>query len=381
MFRSSIKICLICIVLTLMPGCWSAVDIQNQHYVTSLGVDYDGEMFFVYAQIVRFENIARMESQGAGSPINTYVGKGEGTSLNIAVSNLYATSQVRIDWGHMKAIVVTERAISSLEKLAGHIYRSPESRYNTWFYVTNGSIEEIFLTNSFYERTSLFSILHMPMNSFRQGSTVPPIQMFKCISISNEPDRITVIPVIGTDNEQWKTNEGELKIFKIIGAYFESYNGVKKILPLDQLEGMRWIDPRLTRTMLTVMDEEKEYAVLILHNTKVKKKTKLVNGEPKFTIKASFKGSLNEYLSELDYPKMIQLAREQIEKEIMEAYELGLKEQLDLFNLMHSFRMKDPDAWKRMTNNGEKFILDEKSLEHLEIDIEIPYNGKYKRRR
>jgi len=376
-----IRIILLGIVFLLLSGCWSSMDIQNQHYVTSLGVDYDGETYTLYAQIIRFENVAGLEGQGAKSQgNNTYVGIGKGNTLNTAVDALYNSAQVRIDWGQTKAVVTTFRTLQLLDgEFAGHIYRYPENRYNTWLYVTEEPIDEIFLSNSFYDRPSIYSILHKPMSSYKQHSAVPPIEMFKFLSAENEPDRIIIIPVIGFDQKQWKTNEEQLKLLTITGAYFESYNDVKKNFPIEQIKGMRWIDERLLRTMLVVKDGVKNYAVLTIDYSKVRKKAKLVNGEVKFTIKATYRGSMNEYINQIEYHKMIEIAREEIKKEIIEVYELGVKEQVDFFELMHTFRLKHPAEWKRMTNYGQKFILDEQSIEHIDIDLVVPFNGKYKR--
>lgn len=375
-----IRIISIFLFLLLLSGCWSSTNLANQHYVTTLGLDYDGETYYIYAQIIRFENVARLEGQGSSSKENTYVGKGSGPSVNMAAADLYSSAQVRIDWGQTRAIIVSHRALQTLDsEIVERIYRFPENRYNTWLYVTEDSIEEIMLTNSFYERTSLFSILHMPTNTFRQYSTIPPIRMFKYLSYLNEPDRIIQVPCIGFNEKSWKSNEKQLKLLEVTGGYFETTAGVKRTFTKKQLKGMRWMDPRMSRTMLLLQEEQKIYGVLTIENNKIKSKVKLVNGEPRFVIKATYKGSLKEYIEEIEYDNMIAMAEGLIKEEIMQMYKVGVEEEIDLFNLMHYFRFRYPTAWKNLTKNGEQFILTEQSIERLDIEVVVPYNGKYKR--
>lgn len=376
------RIVAVAILLLLLTGCWSSHDISDQHYVTGMGLDYDGEKFIIYAQIVNFESIASTATQG-GDPENlTYIGRGSGDTVHTAAANLYASSQVRVDWGHSQAVVVTHRAMQQLgSEIVERIYRFPENRYNTWLYVTRDPVDEVLSITSFYNRTSLYSILHMPNNSRRQLATLPPVQMFKYLSVINEPDRITYVPCIGFDSTHWKSEEKPMKLLEINGGYIETHDGTKAMFDLQQLKGYRWIDPKMTRTLLPIKDEKTTYAVLTFHHSKVKKKAIIKDGKVKFTIKGFYKGTMNEYIQELDYKNMMELAKKEIYSEIMEVYQLGIENQIDLFNLMHTFRMKYPDKWREMTKDGTKFILDDESIEGIEIDIHIPYNGKYKRQK
>lgn len=376
-----LKLSLIICSMMMIAGCWSSTNIQDQHYVSALGVDYDGENFTLYAQTMNFEFIASTEGQ-RGNPNNSaYVGKGIGKTLHTAAADLYKSAQLRVDWGHTQAIVVTERAIFSLDsELVDRIYRFPDNRYNVWLFVTQESIEEIFKSDSFYNFTTLRTILHVPGSSYNQMMTMPPIQMFKYLSFVNEPDRISYIPCLGFDNEHWSSDIKTLKLLKITGAYFSSEKA-SKMIPNEKLQGYRWLNPRLSRTMIIIKDEETSYAVITIDKAKIKIKPKLINGEVKFNIEANYQGTMNEYIHELDYSKMIELAKQEIENEVMAVYRLGLEEQLDLYNLMHSFRMKMPGAWKNMTKNGSEFILTEDSIESFKIKIYVPTNGKYKRQK
>lgn len=376
-----IKLSLIILIVVTMTGCWSATNIQDQHYVSALGVDYDGENFILYAQTLNFQIIASSETQ-QGVPKNTsYVGKGIGKTMHTAAADLYKTAQMRVDWGHTQSIVVSERAILLFDsELVDRIYRFPDNRYNVWLFVTKEPIDEVFMSDSFYNFSTLRTILHVPLSSYNQLTTIMPIQMFKYLSLVNEPDRISFIPCLGFDQQHWESENEPLKLLKITGAYFSS-DTVNKILDNDQLIGFRWLQRHLKRTMVIVSDEETSYGVITIDHAKVKKKAYLKDGSVKFVIEASYRGSMNEYINEIDYAKMVELAKEQIKKEIIDVYNVGVEEELDLFDLMHCFRMKSPSKWKQMTNSGAEFILNKQSLEDIKIKLTVPTNGKYKRQK
>src|SRR5690606_23885261 len=116
-----------------------------------------------------FANIARTESAQLTPPdTGTYVGVGKGITLNLAAANLYETAQTDINWGQVQAVVVSERAINTLDsQIVERLYRYTENRYNTWMYIIDESLTELLTINSFFNLTSLFTIIHSPQSTFK----------------------------------------------------------------------------------------------------------------------------------------------------------------------------------------------------------------------
>src|SRR5690606_22969132 len=113
---------------------------------------------------------------------------------------------LRVEWGHTQAVIVTERAIMNKDsELVDRIYRFPDNRYNVWFYVTQEPIEEIFKSDTFYNFTTLRTLIHLPESSYKQTMTLPPIQMFKYLSFVNEPDRLSYVPCLGFSEDSWSS--------------------------------------------------------------------------------------------------------------------------------------------------------------------------------
>jgi len=379
---TSLKLGLLVLMLYSLTGCWSSSNIQDQHYTAAIGIDFDGENYILYAQTLNFASIASTEGAQGTTPDNSsYVGIGVGKSMHLAASDLYKAAQLRIEWGHTQAVIVSERALMAKDsELVDRVYRFPDNRYNVWFFVTQEPIDKLLESDTFYNFTTLRTIIHMPESSYNQTMTLPPIQMFKYLSFVNEPDRLSYVPCLGFNETSWESQTKQLKLPVITAGYFAS-DKVKKMIKIEDIKGYRWAQPKLTRTMLLVKDEKKDYAVVIVHKAKVKKKAVLVDGQVKFNIEASYRGSMDEYIEEIDYEDMIKLAEEQIKQEIIETYNFGVEEELDFFNLMHSFRMKNPSRWKQMTKNGQEFILTKNSINEIKVKLVVSTNGKYKRQK
>jgi len=347
-----------------------------------MGIDYKDDQFTIYAQMFDFNSISRSEGGTRGSPGEaTFIGEGHGKTMNQAVFDLYQTSQEHVEWGHMGSVVVTVKAMEQLgSTIVERLYRSPSTRYNTWLYVTEEPIEQIFATASFFNMTSLFTILHNPSGNYQQNSIFPPTLMFKYIVNSNENDRIIYVPCIGINNSAWLQSEKPMSILTITGAYYESSAKETGLFTREQLKGIQWLDDKFNRVTLTVEDEDIAYANLTIFQPKIKVKPYLKDGQVKFKIKAKYQAIMQEYIEEISYEDLVKLAEDTIKKEIMNVYILGVENKLDIYTLMHPFRMKYPTQWVSLTDRGDNFILNENSIESIDVHVTVPSNGKYKRK-
>lgn len=380
--NTRIRLLLLLLMLTLLSGCWSALNVQNVLYATAMGVDYDGENFFLYAQVVNFEKISLpSEAGGALNLSATYVGKGVGATVNTASSDLYKTAQSQVEWGHVSAVVISERALKALDSsITKRIMRFPENRYTSWLYVTQDPIEKIFEASSFFNETTMFTILHNPISTYDQYSYLPPIVMFRYIADVNEKDRIVYLPCIGFNKNQWESSKGPAPQLTITGAYFENYDRETVIIPRNEAQGYRWMDKKMMRTLLVLKKDDKVYGSIAVKLTKKKIKPYLEGGQVKFNIHVAYAGGLHEFVEEMTYEETVEIAKKNIEEEIRAFYLKGLENNMDVYSLMNAFRMKYPEKWRTMTTDGERFILNENSINDIKVDVTIIYSGKYKNR-
>ena len=77
LFSSIIMICF----FIMMTGCWGAKEIQNQTYITGLGLDFSEGQFIVYTQALNFSNIAKLEGgTSLQQPSPIFIGEGKNDS-------------------------------------------------------------------------------------------------------------------------------------------------------------------------------------------------------------------------------------------------------------------------------------------------------------
>lgn len=134
----------------LLTGCWDMKDIQDVNYLTSIGIDYANDQYTVYGQLLDFSSVAKMESGKPIQPIPVWVGQGKGETTISAVNDLYRTSQMRIFFGQIIAVVVSENVLrKGLKEIDELRHRYYEMRYTPWFFGTTEPLDQVFAVTPF----------------------------------------------------------------------------------------------------------------------------------------------------------------------------------------------------------------------------------------
>ncbi|WP_337101975.1 Ger(x)C family spore germination protein [Paenibacillus sp. YIM B09110] len=370
----------LCLCLPI-SGCWSAVELQSVSYVKAIGLDYKDNQFILYAQLLDFSNIAKSDAGGkANQDARVWVGKGRGRTLNAAANDLYKTAQMPLSWGHVSAIVISETVLKHVGiKFVEMVNRFPEVRYNTWVYGTQSSIEDILSTNSFFKLSPLTTILHDPQNNYQQYSFMPPVLLFKYLASFNEPARTTSLPCIAINSTQWKENETPQPMLTVNGAYFEYGDNINGFLSRQSLLGYRWMLKSTNRSPLTLEKDGEVYGQLSAGRPKIKIKTIIKGDEVRFHISVRLLAALYEYLEPLSNQELVAIASEIVKKQIMDTYTAGVDINVDVFQLGQHLYKKDQKLWQKLTNKGQRLAIDKQSIEKLDVNVVIPYFGKYKR--
>lgn len=66
---------------------------QNINFITALGVDYAEGRYIIYAQLLDFAEIAKQEGKVETGAGKVWIGRGEGKTVDDALSSLYPASQ------------------------------------------------------------------------------------------------------------------------------------------------------------------------------------------------------------------------------------------------------------------------------------------------
>lgn len=368
-------------MLFLLPGCWNSKDIQNMAYVTAIGFDFEDGKFVTYAQILNFSNIAKSETSKVGSTVPVWIGKGEGVTVTESFNNIYATSQLRIFWGHVKSIVLTERFIKQggrMQEAYDMVNRYREIRYNILMYGTKEPLRNIFVQKSLFNLSPLESLLATPNQMYSQRSYILPVYGYKIIAHIKEPGQSAMLPSLSLENGSWTEDHKPRRMFKIDGAYYFNHNSMVGWLSEKDLEGYRWLQKKLERSPINIPNDAHPAAALVMIKPKPHIYPVLKNGKIYYNIHLSIKAYVDEMVRDMKKEEIEEQAAQVIRNEIRETYNKGLRINVDVLQLGEQLYRNHPKVW-RQQSDGE-FALTPESLDRIDVKVKLLHTGKYKDR-
>jgi spore germination protein KC len=354
----------------LLSGCWNIKEIQDVNYVTAIGIDFNQERktFTVFAQILDFSNVAKLETGFPDKSPPIWVGKSEGKTIQDAIDSLTTDAQQRLFWGHISVIVLSEQVLKNcLKQSIDFVNRYREIRYNIWLFSTRDKIDNIFRTKSFFKLSALSNILHEPNELYRQRSYILPIHFFEYLAEASTPNQTVYIPSISLSDEHWKADHKPKELLKISGAHFLINNRLMGWLPESKLTGMRWLEKEVQRSQVTVLKKDEPIASIMVENLRISAKKK--EGE-KIWLRVRGKGIMNEKLSSASLKTIERKTEKVIASEILRTYRQGLKIHADVLGVNNWLEGR---KWI-----GKKTIVFPYEIAKLDVDINIISTGKLK---
>jgi spore germination protein KC len=112
-------------------------------------------------------------------------------------------------------------------------------------------------------------------------------------------------------------------------------------------------------------------------NPNIKIKPSVQPGKVYFDIMVTVKAEINELHQEMSERELIDLAEQEIEKQIRDTYRQGVERKVDVFNLGEPLFRHNPSAWHRLADK-DQYILREDSLRNVRIVVHLTHTGRYK---
>ncbi len=380
MVRIMSLLCVVTLFLVPLTGCWDIKEIQEMVYLNAVGVDYVDGQYVVYAQASDFASVAKQEAGKPTEEAQVWIGKGIGSTLNDALFDLYSTAQMRLFWGHITAIVLSESIIQDgIHAVFDLIGRYSEVRTNIWIYATKDSIEKILGATSFFRLSTLHSLMHEPIEQYEQNSLIQPLYLNRFISDYTERGKSTLLPSLEINEEKWKVSGVNHPLLIINGIYFSQRAVYRGWLAEDDLKGLAWMNENTVRAHLSVRKKDHAIAELIIQNPKVKIKAKMTDGKPIFEIDVKLEARVNELSENISEKELVELAKVKIKEDIMHTYNKGLDIKADIYQLSYKLYRKNSKAWyDAFGREDHRFPLDSDSISRLSIDLEMISSGKLK---
>lgn len=361
----------------LLTGCWSKYDVQNMNYATAVGIDYVDNQYIIYVQLLDFSSVAKLEGQQKAEQSPVWVGKGEGSSFTEAANDLYSTSQQRLNWGQISAILFSERLLK--ERKVGEVLelidRYREIRYLAWVFSTRDPLDEVLIATPFFRLSPKASILHNPEQNYRQRSILAPIRLQNFVMDSNEKAKISYIPELSIRKDQWKENQKPRELLRYSGIQIYDKDNYYTRMSLEEIKGLPWLNKHTIRMSIDLFSDNKLVAVLVAEKPEYDVKPMVKYGKAYFDISVKVKAGVNELHADITEQELTQLAQKEIEHQIRQTFQTAFEKKIDVYNLGESLFRRNPYEWKRIASGT---ILNKDSLRTINVNVQIVYAGRYK---
>ncbi|MDR4886792.1 Ger(x)C family spore germination protein [Fredinandcohnia sp. QZ13] len=368
--------------LVLVTACNNDIaEIENQNFATAIGVDYQDGNYLLSIQMIGLTSVAKSEGGEKGPP-EVYVSQTSGKTFIDAFFKAYHTSQERILWAHVTAIVLSESALEKgLDSIFDGLTRYYEFRPTPWIFGTKSSILDVLSTTGFFNQHSLNTILHSPKSSYEQSSTIKPVKLNQFVREFFDPGRTTYIPSLSIDDTQWKKNKKNEGKLAIDGAFFLGNQKYKGYFPYEKIKGLRWLTPETVRASLLVPNETKPEFITVLDHEMVKIHPEKQDGRFRFTILFMADGQVSNRITNntLNVNAMETFVKKGVISEIRQLYQLGREHDVDFLNLEHQLYRKHPAEWKKLKSKDA--LLQDDSIKSIEAHITFEHSGSFKNRK
>ncbi|WP_274365520.1 Ger(x)C family spore germination protein [Paenibacillus thermotolerans] len=282
----------------MLSGCWGAKEIEHMIYANSIGFDYEGGKVVLYIQMISFSGIAKREQGSESEEQKIYIGKAQGDTVDGAFFNLYASSQQRIAWSHVRSLVFSEAALKKgiVNEALDVFDRYYEFRYTVWTWAAKDPIEEIFATPSNVQLSVLYSKLNNPSNAYEQSSVAAPLYLYKFIWQWKEKADTTLLPYLQIVHDNWMDNKERSPKLRTGGVCFLQSKELKGCLPRRHILGLRWLNEKTVRAHVSLKNGDSKGGSLVAMFTMEEVKPEIIpeleGGRVRFKIKVSASGSL-----------------------------------------------------------------------------------------
>ncbi|WP_259445288.1 Ger(x)C family spore germination protein [Paenibacillus lautus] len=371
-----IKLMWLIVLLHLLTGCWDIKEIQDINYITAIGIDQEGGNFVVYTQMMDFTSVAKIDSGKSDKPSQIWTSKTKGKSLDLAIDNIYDSTQERTIWSHISCIIISDNVLKSnvLTKL-DTIGRYQEVRMTPWVFGTKDSIEQLMNIPAFFNLSPLNTLAHEPVEEYKQRSYIEPIRYFDFMALMTEPGWTVLLPNLTIDTKTWSRNQKEDPKLEINGVFAISKGVSNGLFTNDKLTGLRWLEADTKRSHIPITNQNGELAgVAVLSNPKISVKINIVNGMPKYRVSVKLSGNVVEALDDMNKTDFELQAAKGVREEILTTFKNGAASKTDLFSLEHVLFRRNTRLWKKV-NQSSAQAIDPSALETVHVEIHLDHAG------
>ncbi|MEO2205637.1 Ger(x)C family spore germination protein [Paenibacillus pabuli] len=338
--------------LIILTGCWDSKEVQSINFITGIGIDYEDDKYIAYAQLIDFSSIAKQEGPTSRQASDIWIGRGEGTTLSMAINDLYQTSQQQTLWTHVKAIVLSKKALNDrLEDIFNTLLHSGELRYTPWIYGTEQSIPDVLAPSALLNQSTQTIELFEPIKLYKQFSAFEPIRLHQLLDGFREPASVILLPSITNKNQTWFNGDENPPLVKTDGFFVISNGKNQGKVSGEDADGTRFVNyDHVYQYPLYVYKSGGKLPdlTLRLHDPHTKISARTEGSGVTFDLSTSVKGIIvEEHVSHQSPQTMEEAAEKQIESAIRTTFEKNKSRQIDSYGFVEHLYRHDLALWKK----------------------------------
>ncbi|WP_434748106.1 Ger(x)C family spore germination protein [Paenibacillus amylolyticus] len=349
--RRACVISILAVWVMLLTGCWDSKEVQSINFITAIGIDYSDNQYTTYAQLIDFSSIAKQEGPTSREGSQIWIGRGTGTTLSMAINDLYETSQQQTLWTHVKAIVLSKSALEArLEDIFDTLLHSGQLRYTPWIYATDQDMSTLLSPSAILNQSAQTIELFEPMKLYRQHSGYEPIRLHQLLDSLREPSSVVLLPSVSTKNQTWHKGEETPPLIRMDGFYVVSNGKSQGKVSGAEADGTRYVNyDHVYQYPLYVYGKHTSTPdlTLNLHKPKTRIEAKKNTNGITFDLFTSVKGTIAEDHAPPRSPRVMEHeASKQIESQLRNTFAKTKTRKIDSFGLVEHLYRHHLDWWK-----------------------------------
>lgn len=355
---------------------------QSINFITALGIDYVKDHYVAYAQMIDFSSIAKQEGPTPREESDIWIGQGEGITLNMAVNDLYRSSQQQTLWTHVKAIVLTQNAMDGhLQDIFDTLLHSGQLRYTPWIYGTEDDMKDLLSSSALLNQSAQTIELFEPMKLYRQYSAFEPIRLHQLLDGFREPASTILVPSVTNINRTWTYQDKKPPLVQMNGFYVITSGENQGKVDAEKATGARYVnyDKVYQYPLYVHQDNEKVPRLsLMLRNPRTIMRARKDGNGVRFDLTTTVKGTIIEdHGTPRPTRTMEQEAERQIQNEIRSTFQQTQSMKIDTYGLVEHLYRYNHKLWADHANNRNN-PLEQFKLGTVDVQVNILNANTYK---
>ncbi|PWW41963.1 MULTISPECIES: Ger(x)C family spore germination protein [Paenibacillus] len=376
------------VLLPLLTGCWDRQELNELGIMLGLGVDKDGDMIKVSAQVVVPNEVSSKSGGGKGTPVTQY--QASAPTLFEAIQKLTESSPRRIFMAHIRVMVIGEEYARKvgIYDITEALMREPTVRPDYYVMVarntTASKVLDVLTPLENIPAEKMFNSLDVSTKTWSPTTTVTGDQLMEYILAPGIQPVITGVEVVGPSEKSGsQANIATIKSPASLNSTGLSvFKGDKLVgwLTEDESKGYNYIRNNVVSTISHLPCRKGGNVTFKTLRTTTKRKAKVVADHPLINIKIKNVTSIGavECGIKIGSMEVLKELERDSEERLVELMQKSIKSvqrkfHVDIFGFGQEVYHADPKFFKKVEKDWDSYL--ENLDVHYDVNVQIKRVG------